>query len=403
MATAVHSFLFFGIYTLLLNLYLLRLDYDSAFIGLVNGIAPLVLAGASLPAGFITRRIGSRQAIIAGYLFIALGFMLLPLSPYLPQPIRGAWIVGSYALAWFCGSLVVVNSSPYIMATTKEDDRPHAFAIQSSLFPLFGFVGNLVGGFLPTLFAGMFAVTLESAVPYRAALLLASVLYLLAAFIMKQTTDVVHETPVAQTVSQKAHVPLGFILLIALVHLLTVSGEWTLRIYTNIYLDSILAVPTALIGGISAIGQLLGLLAFISPLVASRLGQRRTIVYGLFGLGLVFIPIITIVHWTAVGFTFIGMIAIGSLIGPTFLLFSQSHVAPKWCTSIASAVTMAFGIGIALTALGGGQVVTAIGFQRLFMLAAAAPLLGAILFGSYTARKTAVSSPALPPLSDSTI
>lgn len=397
-ATAVHSFIFFGIYTLLLNLYLLRLGYGSAFIGLVNGIAPLVLALASLPANFITTHIGCRKAIIVGYLFIAVGFLLLPLSSYVPESIREAWIVGSYALAWFSGSLMVVNTHPYIMGAAGEAEREHAFAIQSAIYPLFGFLGNLVGGFLPTFFANVFAVDLESAVPYRAALLLASVLYLFSAYAMKQTKEVAYEVSAITSHKPQSRIPLTFIFIIALVHLLITGTEWTLRIYTNVYLDTVLAVPTALIGGISAAGQLLGLVALLSPLIMARWGQRRTIIYGMLALGLIFLPIITIAHWTAVGFSFIGMIAMISLIGPAFAVYSQSNVAAEWRTSIASATTLAFGIGIALTALGGGQLVAVQGFQPLFLLAAVAPLLGAGLFGGYTYRKVAVAIPPLQPL-----
>lgn len=161
MATAVHSFIFFGIYTLLLNLYLLRLGYGSAFIGLVNGLAPLVLAGASLPITVITRRLGSRKVMIMGYATVAVGFFLLPLSPYVAEPIREAWIVSSYAFSWIGGAFFVVNSSPYIMGTTQESEQQHAFAIFSGVMPLFGFIGNLVGGFLPGFFAGLFSVTLD--------------------------------------------------------------------------------------------------------------------------------------------------------------------------------------------------------------------------------------------------
>ena len=405
-STAVHSFIFFGIYTLLLNLYLLRLGYDATFIGLVNGIAPLVLASASLPANAVTRRIGSRRAMIVGYAAVALGFFLLPLSPYLPEPIREVWIIGSYAFAWFCGSLFVVNASPYIMGAAKEGERERAFSIQGALLPLFGFVGNLVGGFLPGLFANVLGASLETAVPFRAALTLASILYLFAAFAMTQTKEVDYQAVAAKTESQttksQSRAPLSFILIIALVHLLTVCGEWTLRVYANVYLDTVLSIPTTLIGGISAAGQLLGLLALTSPLVMARFGQRRTVIYGLMGLAIIFLPIITIAHWTAVSVSFIGMIALTSLTGPAFNVYTQSNVTPEWRTSIATAITMAFGAGIALTAMGGGHIVAARGFQPLFLLAAVAPLLGAILFGGYTyRRKTAVVHTPLQPLPES--
>jgi len=67
MAGAVHGFVFFGIYSLLLNLYLLRLGYESEFIGLVNGLGPFMLAVFSLPAGTISHRFGSRRVMIWSY------------------------------------------------------------------------------------------------------------------------------------------------------------------------------------------------------------------------------------------------------------------------------------------------------------------------------------------------
>ena len=51
--------------------------------------------------------------------------------------------------------------------------------------------------------------------------------------------------------------------LFALVSLLTIAGEWTIRVYFNVYLDSVLTIPTALIGGLSAGALLMGLTAFL--------------------------------------------------------------------------------------------------------------------------------------------
>ncbi|MEM7336885.1 MAG: MFS transporter [Chloroflexota bacterium] len=383
-ATAVHSFVFFGIYTLLLNLYLIRLGYDANFIGLVNGIAPLVLAGASLPASWITNWVGSRKAIIVGYIFISLGFVSLPLSPYLPESVQAGWIVGSYALAWFSGSLVVVNTSPYIMRITQESEREHAFALHSGLMPLFGFLGNLVGGFLPTFFAGTLQASLETAVPYRAALLVASLLYLVAALVMKQTKEI---APIKKSVDKtqpKSRAPLSFIIMISLVHFFAMSGGWTLRIYANVYLDTIFLVPTSVIGIISALGQLLGLMALLTPLLIKRFGQKQTIFFGLIALSLIVLPAVTIAHWIAVSLSFVSMLAFASLISPAFLLFSQSRVLAEWRTTVASSITMAFGIGVAFTALAGGQIATAVGFPRLFLIAGVSYLVAALIFGSYT-------------------
>ena len=54
------GFCYFGIYAVLLNLYMLRLDYDLKFISLVNGSGQLTFALASLAAGLVGRRWGNR-------------------------------------------------------------------------------------------------------------------------------------------------------------------------------------------------------------------------------------------------------------------------------------------------------------------------------------------------------
>ena len=69
LSNALHGFVFFGIYALLLNLYLLRLGYGPAYIGLTNAIGPLALVVASLPMGQLSRRIGSCKVLILGYFF----------------------------------------------------------------------------------------------------------------------------------------------------------------------------------------------------------------------------------------------------------------------------------------------------------------------------------------------
>ncbi len=160
-----------------------------------------------------------------------------------------------------------------------------------------------------------------------------------------------------------------------------------MRIYYNVYLDSVFGVETAVIGTISAIGQLFGMAALASPLLIARFGTKRTMLYGYIALPIIFIPVILIAHWTAVSFGFIAMIAVLSLSNPAFGIFTQSNVAPEWRTTMASAISMAMGLGIAVMALGGGQTISNSGFQRLFFLGAISILGAAVLFWGYFFRK----------------
>ena len=55
-----------GIYSVLLNLYLLRLGYDPEFVGLISASGYLGFAVFCLPAGALGGRWGNRRTMIAG-------------------------------------------------------------------------------------------------------------------------------------------------------------------------------------------------------------------------------------------------------------------------------------------------------------------------------------------------
>ncbi len=380
LATAFHGFVFFGIYTLLLNLYLLRLGYGPEFIGLVNGIGPLMMALVSLPAGLLSRRWGSRRMMIMGYTVTAFSLGVLPLSGFLPDYTRDVWIVASYALSWVAGAFLVVNFSPYMMAWTGLKERNYAFAIQTAMFPVAGFLGSFLGGNLPSFFASLGGLTLESPIPYRNALLVAAAIDLCAAVAMWQTQES-SEARLAQrsTNGGSSSAPLRLIALFAFVSFLMVMGEWTMRVYFNVYLDSVLDVPTSLIGLLAAGALFMGLLALFSPKAAELLGKKRLILCGYLGISLAFLPLIFIPHWLAVGLGYMAMIASLSLFNPTFGVFSQTLVEPQWRTMMSSSIAMSFGVAIALTSFGGGFIISSFGFQALFTVGAGVVLLAAII------------------------
>jgi MFS transporter, DHA1 family, multidrug resistance protein len=93
-ANAITGFVAFGVYGLLLNLYLLRLGYGAAFIGQVNAVGPLALAIASLPAGAFSQRYGIQRGLRIGFLGAVLFRALIPLHEFLPGGWQQAWILG---------------------------------------------------------------------------------------------------------------------------------------------------------------------------------------------------------------------------------------------------------------------------------------------------------------------
>lgn len=85
---ATAGFCYFGIITVIRNLYLLRLGYRTEFVGLFNGVSWLVATVSCLPAGAIGARWGSRRVMILGVGLIVVGYALLPLAEWLLPGVR---------------------------------------------------------------------------------------------------------------------------------------------------------------------------------------------------------------------------------------------------------------------------------------------------------------------------
>lgn len=379
---ALAGFAYFGIYALLLNLYLLRLGYNPAFVGLLNAVGPLALAVGSLPAGALSQHWGSRRALLVGFSLMMLGFGLLPLGEFMPVATRAAWLLATYLLAWLGAAFFNVTAAPFLMGATNEQERNHAFAIQSATFPLAGFVGNLVGGLLPGALVTLLGITLQQPAPYRYALWLAAALLLpalLAIWAMRPANVAPPQT--ARTVNDAP--PYTLILILVFVFLLRTAGQWVMSIFFNVYLDAGLHVPTALIGLLGAAWQLLGVAALCAPWVTERWGARLTIGWGTVGMTFAFLPLILLPHWAGAGLGYIGMVALASLSNPVFGLFCQESVAPRWRNLLASVMAMTMGVSVAGVGFGGGQLIVTLGYSALFLGAAGLTLLGAFVFFAY--------------------
>ena len=152
---ALFGLAFFGVHMVLLNLYLLRLGHGLKLVGSVFGVLGLMFALGSLPAGVMGRRWGSRRTMILGYCLISIGLVLPPLALFTPVAWRAAWLLITYSLGVAGASLYSVNGSVFLMGATAPEERSHAFSVQTALSPLAAFVGSLIGGFLPGVFAAL--------------------------------------------------------------------------------------------------------------------------------------------------------------------------------------------------------------------------------------------------------
>ena len=136
-----------GLYSVLLNLYLLRLDYGTEFIGLVNAVGLLTFGIASLPAGILGSRMSTTGLMKFGAAVSLVGGFLLPMAEWLPPGWREAGFVLPPALMFGGFAFFFVNSAPFLMNVVDEAFKHRAFALKAAHWSLAGFAGSLIAGY----------------------------------------------------------------------------------------------------------------------------------------------------------------------------------------------------------------------------------------------------------------
>jgi MFS family permease len=374
-----------GVRTVLYNLYLLRLGYTPEFVGLANAVGALAFSLFCLPAGMLGTRLGSRNMLIAGLGLLALGYGLLPLAESVPEGWRTYLVLGATLLAFLALALFLVNGLPFMMGATGPEERSHVFSVHIALVPLSGFCGSLVGGLLPEVLSKALGASVEDPALYAYPMWLAAVLLVPGMLVLLGA----HPThgraepapPAGAPVGRKGLAPYGLLIAVALVTALRFGGRATTTTFFNVYLDEGLGVSTALIGALVAAGQLFAIpAALLSPWLVARRGNVGTIVWGSVGVALCTLPLALVPHWTAAGFGFVTSWALFSAtIGP-MRVFTQELVAPRWRASMASIFMMGAGLAFSSVSLAGGFVITAVGYQMLFLTGTGLLALATLLF-----------------------
>jgi MFS family permease len=376
-----------GVFAVLLNLYLLRLGFGPEPIGVVNAAGTLAFALASLPAGALGERFGSRQMMLLGIALTLVGCLLLPLADMIPVGGRLVWLVSTFGLLYLGLAIFFVNTAPFVMGRVAAAQRTQVFSIQTALLSFSAFLGSLVGGALPALFATLLGTDDSRPEPYRYALLVAGLALLPAIFALRgagrgrKIADAQEETRVAPAGAEVLAPILGVLGLIALVRLLQVAGVAATMTYFNVYLDAALSMPTAQIGMIIAVGRLLAVpVALAAPPLTSRFGNRAVVIGATLGSALSILPLALIPHWGAAGLSFIGLAGLSWIRYAASLVYFLELVPPSRRATVSGVTEMAGGICFTLITFGGGYVIALLGYRTLFLWAAAITAASALVF-----------------------
>ena len=387
MANALFGFVLFGgIYPLLYNLYLLRLGYNTEFVGLANATGALCFALSSLPSGMLGGRWGSRFTMVVGICVAVAGFGLLSQAELISSGItRDYFILISYSLGVMGIALFIVNGTPYLMGITSSVERDPVFAVQAALMPFSGFVGSMLGGVVPDYLADVLDVSLAQPVVYRYTLFIGVLCLIPAVFALLATQDVQverkREVGDNTDVSNASALPLAAIVITSLISVLHVAGEASARTFFNVYMDEGLNISLSLISVQLAAGQLLAVPSALSlPFFSARLGIRRTVVLVTVVTALFLFFMALVSNWIVAGICLMGIMAMASIRRSAFAIFHQELVPVRWRTAMSGATAMMSGVGYSAMALGGGYMIPVAGYSSLFLTGSVLTGIGAFLF-----------------------
>ena len=365
---ALIGFSAFGIYSVLFNLYLLRMDYDVGLIGHFNAAGLLSFALFSPIAGNWARRAGYRRTLMGGMSLMVMGYLLMSLAGFFFGPLRTGWITAVQVVI-NCGfATYTVTSSPFLMSATTADNRSLVFSLRGAIWPLFGFAGSALGGTLPQIFAWL--IDGDGLVPYQCSLLVASLVLAPSLVLFGSTArDSSLEQSDATAEDEDRTRPDAPLLMIGLISLLAAPGVAVARTFFNVYLDAELGISPPSIGWMIGLAQLLSVpAALVMPYVLAKTNHVQVFTYTTLGIALALLSMALIPRWEATGLGYVSVIVLVAVRRPAFAVFHQELVAPRWRSTMSAVTTSTALIGFAITSFGGGHLALSMGYAQLFLL-----------------------------------
>jgi len=348
---------------LFFNLYVLALGYDQAFIGTLASIPPWVTVVSALPIGFFLPRLGYRNGLLGAALLYAGAFVGWALFP-----LPGVLVAGS-VLIGLASTLLMITSSPLMVAASSEANRTQLFGAQFGLNTLVGVVANLAGGYLPLLFSGVLGIGAESPLAYRAVLLVAMAM-MTVALIPIARMRALGAQPGDRIVGFREIGPHRRIFVrLFFVQAITALGAGMLMPFVNVFykLRFDLADPT--IGTIFSISSLItGLSAFLSPVLAGRMGKIRMVVTTQ-AASLPFLVAMGFSPWFGLSVAgFLIRTALMNMSAPVFSAFTMGLVPQRLRPLTATLFALSWNAGWAISTRVSGRIQVSIGFWPLFII-----------------------------------
>lgn len=344
----------FGAFRLLSNFYVLSLGdgYDEAFLGTLQTAQSMAAILIAIPVAWAAGRFAHRALLlglaIAGPLAL-MGLVLFPAQ----LPLIGFRM--AFGMLTAARQVVV---APFLMANTHDDERQWVFSFELGSMMTAMFVGNTVGGVLPSLWGDLVGAGPTDTLSYQLAIVtLAGVaaLSLLPLLFIKPPP----EDPVVPEVPWRLLRVHGLTLLPYFIPNLIVGlGAGLMQPFMNVYFRTVYNQPDVVIGIVFALGGIsMAIAQFAAPPLADARGKIDTVILTqalsipfllLLGIGALVVP----AGWSSPVLWFIiaalaynarlGLMNMGNPVYQTFMLEHAPEEARALAISLSS-ISFQFG------------------------------------------------------------
>lgn len=352
-----------GVFRLLFNFFVLSLGYNQALLGnliTTNSLTALLVA---LPMGYLADTLGRKKSLLLGTCLVGVAVIVMVLAPSI------GIFFGMNVIMGLAQSLTGVTMGPFLMENSSEKERVYLFSFSSGLMMASSFVGNAIGGYLPTWIGNWQGVLATSTGAYGWSLAIVGVVYLfsLFPFLFLRSNDHTRtqQSGFAPFSYFKAHpVLLGKLIL---PNLAIAIGAGLVIPFLNVFYRQVHHQPDPVIGSMFALGSLaMGIGMLIAPPLADRYGKIQLVVITQ-GLSIPFLVLLGFSPWFAAsaGAYYIRN-ALMNMSGPVYQTFVMEQVDSSARATVASLVSMSNSFGWAFSPTISGWIQVNYGFGPAF-------------------------------------
>jgi MFS family permease len=368
----------FSVYMLIFNLYIVSQGYERSFLGELQSLPNLIALFGAVPAGMLVDSIGRKRALLLANVLQTFGSLGIVVSP------GPNWLRMSMITFGMSQSLWMVSSAPFLMENSTDEERNALFSAHFGLTTLIGFVGTLVGGYLPTLFGGLLNVDIESPAAYATTLAVTVGLSALSLI----PVLMIREGPRQAAVSARSFLPWRNIQnpkmagRIFLPEIIMSMGAGILIPYMNLFFKETFPISDKALGTLFAVSSVItGVATLGSPLLATRWGRIRSLVY----TQLLSVPFLLLIGFSGIfwvsALSFWVRAALMNMGNPLFNAFAMEQFSERERATVSGLMGMAWNIGWTVGPFVSGymQAHPSIGFPPIFLITCACYILASVL------------------------